>query len=176
VRVRENALRDVLRNGKSGRYAEARARYEEHYPELLNDEDPRVDLHNIEHTADLALILARIGDPERAELLLERSLQLVRSLPHPGVGLREIRDVQIHAQRGEKQKALSALRQAIDQGWRLGWWRWLKPDLEPLYDESEYRAMVEEIEADMAEQLARVREMERNGELEPIPEVSATIQ
>ena len=29
--------------------------------------------------------------------------------------------------------------------------------------------MVAEIEADMAEQLARVREMERNGELEPIP-------
>ena len=36
--------------------------------------------------------------------------------------------------------------------------------------------MVEEIEADMAAQLARVREMERNGELEPIPEVSATTQ
>ena len=30
-----------------------------------------------------------------------------------------------------------------------------------------------EIEADMAEQLARVREMEKSGELEPIPEVSA---
>ncbi len=30
------------------------------------------------------------------------------------------------------------------------------------------------VEADMAGQLARVREMERNGELEPIPEVSAT--
>jgi hypothetical protein len=29
---------------------------------------------------------------------------------------------------------------------------------------------------DMAEQLARVREMERNGELEPIPEISATSQ
>jgi len=29
---------------------------------------------------------------------------------------------------------------------------------------------------DMAVQLARVREMERNGELEPIPEVSATTQ
>ncbi len=27
---------------------------------------------------------------------------------------------------------------------------------------------------DMAAQLARVREMERNGELEPIPEISAT--
>ncbi len=28
-------------------------------------------------------------------------------------------------------------------------------------------------EADMAAQLARVREMEKNGELEPIPEVAA---
>jgi hypothetical protein len=31
-----------------------------------------------------------------------------------------------------------------------------------------------EIEADMATQLEWVREIERNGELEPIPEVSAT--
>jgi hypothetical protein len=43
----------------------------------------------------------------------------------------------------------------------------------PLHDEPEYQAMIEEIEADMAEQLARVREMERNGELEPIPEIAA---
>ena len=37
-------------------------------------------------------------------------------------------------------------------------------------------AYLTEIEADMAAQLARVREMERNGELEPIPEISATTQ
>jgi hypothetical protein len=43
-----------------------------------------------------------------------------------------------------------------------------------LHDEPEYRAMVAEIEADMAEQLERVREMERNGQFEPIPEISAT--
>ncbi len=49
-------------------------------------------------------------------------------------------------------------------------------DLESLHDEPEFQAMVAEIEADMAAQLARVREMERNGELEPIPEVSATTQ
>ena len=46
-------------------------------------------------------------------------------------------------------------------------------DLESLHDEPEYQAMVAEIEADMAAQLARVREMERNGELEPIPELAA---
>jgi hypothetical protein len=73
---------------------------------------------------------------------------------------------------------LSALRQAIDEGWRDFWWYLLKhdPTLESLHDEPEFQAMVAEIEADMAAQLARVREMERNGELEPIPEVSATTQ
>ncbi len=49
-------------------------------------------------------------------------------------------------------------------------------NLESLRDEPEFQAMVAEIEADMAAQLAHVREMERNGELEPIPDVSATIQ
>jgi hypothetical protein len=48
------------------------------------------------------------------------------------------------------------------------------PNLESIRDTPEFQAMVAEIEADMATQLARVREMERNGELEPIPEVSAT--
>ncbi len=47
---------------------------------------------------------------------------------------------------------------------------------EPLWKLPEFQAMVAEIEADMAEQLARVREMERNGELAAIPEVSATAQ
>jgi hypothetical protein len=84
--------------------------------------------------------------------------------------------VKIYALQGEKQKALSALRQAIDEGWRRMWWYFLKydPSLESLHDEPEYQVMVAEIEADMAAQLARVREMELNGELEPIPEIPAT--
>jgi hypothetical protein len=70
---------------------------------------------------------------------------------------------------------LATLRQAIDEGWRTYWWYFLKydPILELLHDEPEFQAMVAEIEADMAAQLARVREMERNGELEPIPERAA---
>ena len=84
--------------------------------------------------------------------------------------------MQIYALKGDKQKALAALRRAIDEGWRVMWWQFLKHDLslESLHDEPEFQAMIAEIEADMATQLARVREMERNGELEPIPEVSAT--
>ncbi len=117
--------------------------------------------------------------PYPPEAVAWHNLQQIQTLPRlgfaDGYG---IADVQVHALRGDKQKALSALRQAIEQGWRTLWWYFLKhdPNLEPLHDEPEYQAMVAEIEADMAEQLARVREMERNGELEPIPQISATIQ
>jgi hypothetical protein len=78
---------------------------------------------------------------------------------------------------GETDRALTALREDIDTGWRYGWWLLERePIYEPLWDQPEFQAITAEIKADMAAQLARVREMERNGELEPIPEVSATIQ
>ena len=161
---------------RAGRYAEARALYVEHFPELLYERDPKIDRRNYRAAVDLALILSKTGEQERADLLLDRSLQQIQGMPRVGRHGWGIADVQIYALRGEKQKALSALRRAIDEGWREKWWYQLKlkPDLEPLHDEPEYQAMVAEIEADMATQLARVREMERSGELEPIPEVSAT--
>jgi TolB-like protein/Tfp pilus assembly protein PilF len=160
---------------RAGRYIEARALYEEHFPELLSEHDPKVDLRNYRAAVDLAMILSKTGHQEQADLLLDRSLQQIQRRPRLGSRGYEIADVQLYALRGEKHKALSALREAIDEGWRYGWWRWLrKPDLESLHDEPEFQAMVAEIEADMAAQLAHVREMQRNGELEPIPEVSAT--
>ncbi|MCH8891273.1 MAG: hypothetical protein IH827_09390, partial [Myxococcales bacterium] len=66
-------------------------------------------------------------------------------------------------------------RQAIDEGWRGFWWYLLKqnPILESLHAEPEFQAMTAEIEADMAAQLARVREMQSNGELPSIPELAA---
>ena len=76
---------------------------------------------------------------------------------------------------GETDRALTALREAIDAGWRYGWWLLERePIYAPLWDQPEFQAMMAEIKADMAAQLERVREMEKNGELEPIPEVSAT--
>jgi tetratricopeptide (TPR) repeat protein len=160
---------------RAGRYTEARALYEEHFPELLSERDPKVDLRNYRAATDLALVLSRTGEQEQADLLLERSLQQIQTRPRFGRRGHGITDVQIHALRGEKQQALSALRDAIDQGWRAEWWMWFRrPDLESLQGEPEFQAMVEEIEADMAAQLARVQEMQRSGVLKAIPEVSAT--
>jgi len=160
---------------RAGRYAEARALYEKSHPELLNEGDPTVDGSNWEAAIDLAPVLSKTGEQEHADLLLNRSFQHIQTLPRQGRFGYWIADVRIYALRGDKQKALSALRQAIDEGWRIPWRYFLKHDsaLESLHDEPEYQAMVAEIEADMAAQLARVREMERNGELTPIPKPGA---
>jgi hypothetical protein len=152
--------------------------YEENRPELLGGGDPDVEFKNARIAINLASVLSRTGEQERADYLLKRAFEHIRTRTRLfGMGF-PISDVKIYALQGDKKKALSALRQAIDEGWRGHWWYYLKydPTLESLHDEPEYQAMIAEIEADMAAQLARVREMERNGELKLIPEVSATTQ
>jgi tetratricopeptide (TPR) repeat protein len=170
----------LLRNHElsAGRYAEARALYEKIHPGLLSDEDPKVGRMNWGLAIQLALVLFKTGEKERADLLLEKSLLQIQTQSRFGNNGYLLADVEIFALRGEKQKALSTLRQAIDEGWRRYWWYYFEhePSLAPLRGEPEFQAMLEEVRAEMAVQLARVREMERNGELEPIPEVSATTQ
>ncbi len=93
----------------------------------------------------------------------------------PGYGFA---DVDLHALRGEKEKALAALREGVASGTRyLSRLQLLyNPNLESIRDTPEFAAIIAEIEADMAVQLEQVREMERNGELEPIPKASAQSQ
>jgi TolB-like protein/Tfp pilus assembly protein PilF len=168
-----NAALGFLRDHelRAGRTEQARALYAESYPELLNERDPMVDRRNYIAAIGLALVLSRAGEQQHADLLLDRSLERIRTIPRLSLFGYGLADVRIHAIRGDRQEALSALRQAVDAGWRGQWWYQLERDLslEPLHDEPEYQAMVVEIKADMAVQLERVRELERNGELAPIP-------
>jgi len=162
-------LRD--RELRAGRVSKALALYETIYPELLDAEDPKVDRSNYRAAIDLALIFSIAEEPQRADRLLDRSLAQIQNLArlsHFGFG---IDDVRSYAIRGERKKALSALRQAIDAGWRSFWWYALEHDLslESLHEEPEFQAMVAEIKADMAAQLENAREMERNGELTALP-------
>jgi TolB-like protein/Flp pilus assembly protein TadD len=161
-----------IREIRAGRYPEARAAFEKLVPELLDEDPPEIGIRTYRAAIDLALILSKMGERERADRLLESSLQYIQRIPRLGNAGYAVCDAQIYALLGDKQKALSALRRAIDEGWRKSWWYYLKidPTLESLHDEPEFHAMVQEIEADMAAQLERVREMERNGELTPIPE------
>ncbi len=157
---------------KKGHYAKALARYEKSYPKLLNESEPGVNERNYKEAVDLALVVLKTGKQQRAKKLLDRSFAVINTLPRLGLFGYGVLDAKIYALRGEKEKALAALREAIDGGWRRHWWYYLEHDknLDSIRDEPEFQAMVEEIEADMAEQLARVRDWEANGELLPTPE------
>jgi tetratricopeptide (TPR) repeat protein len=169
----------------AGNYEGIIARTLTHYPELA---DARFRSERLGYmtpigealmvTLDLASAYLHAGQEAEAESLLSL---IEFELPHWATASlwgHGIADAELHALRGEKAKALAALQKHAETGLR-DQWRWqllYSPNLESIRDTPEYQAMVAEIEADMAAQLARVREMERNGELEPIPEVSATTQ
>jgi TolB-like protein/Tfp pilus assembly protein PilF len=157
---------------QTGHYAEARARIEKSNPELLVEDEPIIDEENLEAAISLAYVLTQTGELERAELLLTRALAFFQTIPKWSGWRYRTSDVRIYALQGQTAEALAALRVAIDAGWRQYWRYELEDDpmLDSIRDEPEFQAMVAEIRADMAAQLARLREWEANGELAPIPE------
>ncbi len=142
----------------AGRVQEARTLYTDAYPDLVKSSAPQINNSNYGPAIDLALVLSMTGEHERADLLLARSLQYIRSIPRLGFSGYGISDVQIYALQGEDQKALSALQEAVDQGWRFLWRYSLNYNLNmaSLRDYPEFRKIVEELEMDMATQLAQV--------------------
>ncbi|MBT8102748.1 MAG: tetratricopeptide repeat protein [Gammaproteobacteria bacterium] len=154
-RLFQSMALSLLRNFdlQQGNLDGARAWYEDAYPGLLDSDEPAINLQNYRAAIDLAYVLQQSGDFKRAETLLDRSLAFIEagSTSRLGVGGYGIADVQIHALQGDGQRALAALRQAIDRGWRAFWWFYLKgnPNLHALHDDAEFQSMVQEVESSM---------------------------
>ncbi len=126
---------------------------------------------------DFASAYIRAGEKEKGESLLS---MVESELPHwPQIGAWGMgygyANVELHALRGDKERALTALREGAAKGIRYMWRFHLlhNPNLESIRDTPEFAAIVAEIEADTADQLARVREMQSNGELTAIPQLAA---
>ena len=131
------------------------------YPTLLED-DPVINRFTINAAIDLAAALMRTGDDGQADLLLRRSLEFIESRPESlrRTTYRE-EPAEIYALRGMVPEALAALRSAIDQGWRRGWWRARhKPHYATLRAEPEFQAMLAELEAE-ADRMRRGLDEER---------------
>jgi len=144
--------------------------YERLVPELLLDE-PFVFYNNHGCAISLAVLHQEMGDKQAAEILLAKTLKTLDTAESVYVPPAR---VAIYAIQGDVDRAIERLRELVDAGWTDGWWRLERePIYAPLWDQPEFQAIMDEIRADMATQLERVREMERNGELEPLPEIAA---
>ena len=76
--------------------------------------------------------------------------------------------MEIHALRGDKGKALGALREAERAGWRSEW-RYLRdfnPNLASIRNEPEFKAVFADIERDMAKQRASLAARPKDAPLE----------
>jgi len=144
------------------------SRFEEALPTLADAQDPVVDITNYDTAIRFAYLLRSAGEKERADLLLERALAVTETMPRMGPSGYGSADVKIYALQGQKERALGALRLAVDEGWLLIFGS--DRELEPLHDEPEYQSIVAEIDAELAAQRQRVLQMEANGELAPLPD------
>jgi tetratricopeptide (TPR) repeat protein len=157
---------------QAGRYVEARARYARGYPALFED-GSTIDGSNIEPALDLALVLRKTGERERADAILGRALAFLQAAGQQG-DMYNFSDVRLYALQGNTDAALAALGQAVDQGRRTSWWFYLErdPSLDSIRDERGFQRVLDEIRTDMAAQLAKVRAMEASGELASIPDIN----
>jgi TolB-like protein len=149
----------------AGDYEKARQYTERRNPDFAADANPQVDRFNIASIIQYAFILQNQGEKRRAESLLARALPVVHSLPRIGLAGHGIRDVQILALQGKSFEALTALREAIDEGFRgttysNGWPLSLDPYLDSIRDRPEYQAMASEIDDAVILMQERVAEAE----------------
>ncbi len=160
---------NLLRNADiaAGRYEIAASRYARAYRELTEPELPAVDASNYRAAVDLALVLMHLDRHERANDLLEGSLEVIEILPRLGTDGYFITDVQIFALQNRQDRALAALRQAIEEGWRFLAWYLLDrdPNLDSIRGTAEFERLRQIIRDDLAVQARRVRDLKDSGEL-----------
>jgi tetratricopeptide (TPR) repeat protein len=145
---------DLLNND----LATARARYAKASPALLSKQLPKFDDRNAFVAVELALVLQRTGEAQRVDELLDQVDRYIQTatIPRMGKAGYGLIDVQMYAIRGEKAKALAALREAEAAGYRAAWryHRDFNPAFDSIRSEPEFKAVFADIERDMARQRA----------------------
>jgi TolB-like protein/Tfp pilus assembly protein PilF len=147
----------------------ARERYEKAFPELLGATPPTIDGQNYRAAVALAIVLQKTGERDRADQLLDRSEQFIRTLSRLGEFGYGITDVQIFALRGEKREALAALRAAETARWRGPSWRYYRdfdPALASIRGEPEFKGVFADIERDMARQRVELAKRPKDAPLD----------
>jgi tetratricopeptide (TPR) repeat protein len=162
------ALR-ILRDAdlEAGRLQAARSRYARAFRELLDPEVPKVNNWNCGAAIDFALVLMKLGEKDRANDILDGALAVLKTMPRLGTNGFWVDDARIYATQGRTEKALEALSQAVESGWRFQTWYYLDldPNLHSIRDTAEFARLRAIVESDLQNQAERLRELEASGEL-----------
>jgi hypothetical protein len=110
-----------------------------------------------------------LSEQARADDLLERSQDVIETLPRLGTAGYWISDVRIYALQNRPELAIATLRQAIDEGGRILSWFYLNydPHLDSIRDVPEFQRLKAKLEADLASQARRVPDLKASGALTP---------
>jgi TolB-like protein/Tfp pilus assembly protein PilF len=93
------------------------------------------------------------GDTDRANYIFDQALETMRSMHRTRGSGYFIWDAFIYATRGENDRAISALRDAIETGWRVDWWFYPRLSaFDSVRDEPEWIELMGELKADIARQ------------------------
>jgi len=143
----------------SGDVEGARRLMADTFPEFLED---GLELAEDDYELFAAMVFAAIlqanGETDRRDVLLLALEQRIATMHRTRGVAYGILDVYIHAMRGDRDRAIAGLREAIDMGWRSGNccysaimvsqdWK-----LANLHQDPEFIAMVNELEADIRKQ------------------------
>lgn len=155
----------LLDDLKRGDTAAALERYRHKYPYLLSD-DPEIS-GNYSGAIDVAMLMMALGEVEKADKLLDRSLAFLSSSPDSEAQQIGVFTARIHAMRGQTEEALAALREAINAGWRFQWWYFMEQDpaLKALHGDPRFELMRDELNIQTRAELEAVRQLEANGEV-----------
>jgi tetratricopeptide (TPR) repeat protein len=160
---------------REGNAEVALERWRHAYPVLTTSDHPEIDEHNLREAIYYAGNLMEAGETRQAEYLLQLCLDALHKWQNETF-VRESRalesEMEIHAAGKRKEETLAAMRRVIiDNRNYSGSWMYKAPGFEFLWDEPEFQELMEIFHANLASQLERIREMERNGELPPAPGV-----
>ena len=137
------------------------------WPGLTCSAEPSVQRNNLFQAMNLSLAYERTGQRQCAETLLASILDIVAGQSGLSPRAFGFLDAEIYARQGNAEKALAALRDSVDSGMRMQWMFQVEksPHMANLHELAGFRAIQEEVQADLARQLAIVRDMEARGDL-----------
>jgi TolB-like protein/Tfp pilus assembly protein PilF len=153
----------------SGQTDTIRSLWEQAYPNFF-EPSPEFEWSSRWIAKDVARVLIATGDREQANRLIRETVAVVNSVT-PRISTLHFEAV-MHAIVKDDRKALDAIRRFLNSG-GSPYDLMLEDDLKCFESNPEYQTMAEKRKAELAIQLKRIREMEANGELPPIPDLPA---